>query len=110
MKTLASIAALFALLLAGVPARAQNNSHDPVAHGHALAKEFCAKCHAIGKTGKSPHEEAPPFRKFSQTFDLDHFPGAQIHGLSSNHPDMPQFDLTTQDARDLRDYLRTVQE
>ena len=106
MKTLASIAALFALLLAGVAARAQ----DPVAHGRAIAKEFCAKCHAIGKTGKSPHEEAPPFRKFGQILDLDNFPGAQMHGLSSNHPDMPQFDLTTQDARDLRDYLRTVQE
>jgi cytochrome c len=110
MKTLASIAALLALLLSGAPAHAQNDSHDPVAHGRALAKEFCAKCHAIGKTGKSPHDEAPPFRKFGQLFDLDKFPNTLAHGLSSNHPDMPQFSLTAQDARDLRDYLRTVQE
>ncbi len=106
MKALAPIAALLALPLLCASARAQ----DPVDHGRALAQEFCAKCHAIGKTGKSPHEEAPPFRKLGQIFDLDTFPGAMIHGLSSNHPDMPQFDLTTQDARDLRDYLRTIQD
>ena len=41
-------------------------------------------------------------------FDLDHFPRRLIRGLSSNHPDMPEFKFSPQDARDLRDYLRTI--
>jgi cytochrome c len=106
MKFLPPIASCLALLVLCVPARAQ----DPVHHGRALAKKFCASCHAIGKTGKSPHEEAPPFRRLGRVVDLDSFPGIMIHGLSSNHPDMPQFDFSPRDAVDLRDYLRTIQE
>jgi cytochrome c len=105
MKHLPLILSCLALLLC-VPARAQ----DPVRHGHALAQKFCAECHAIGKHGKSPHVGAPPFRRLGQIVDLDSFPRRLIRGLSSNHPDMPQFHFSPQDARDLRDYLRTVQE
>jgi len=110
MRILEPLAATLALSLLCVPARAQNDSQDPVVRGHALAKEFCAKCHAIGKTGKSPHVGAPPFRKFGDLFDLDHFPRRLIRGISSNHPDMPEFKFGPQDAVALRDYLRTIQE
>jgi mono/diheme cytochrome c family protein len=106
MKTLTLILSCLALSLLGAPARAQ----DPARHGRALAKEFCAECHAIGKTGKSPHVGAPPFRTFGSKFDLDHFPRRLIGGISSNHPDMPEFKFSPRDAVDLRDYLRTIQE
>ena len=105
MKTFSFLAAMLALSLPCASARAQ----DPVRHGHALAKEFCSECHAIGKTGKSPHVGAPPFRTFGDRFDLDHFPRRLIRGISSNHPDMPEFKFSPQDAVDLRDYLRTIQ-
>ncbi len=107
MKPLAPIAAVLSLPLLAAAAQAQ----DPVHHGRALAKKFCAECHAIGKTGKSPHADAPPFRRLGQLIDLDNFPKrVMIHGLSSNHPDMPQFDMSTRDAVALRNYLRTIQE
>jgi cytochrome c len=106
MKFLPPIAACLALILHWAPARAQ----DPVHHGRALAKQFCAECHAIGKRGKSPHVGAPPFRRIGRIVDLDSFPHRLIGGLSSNHPDMPHFKFSPQDAVALRDYLRTIQE
>lgn len=106
MRILPPIASCLALLALCAPARAQ----DPVHHGRALAKEFCAECHAIGKSGKSPHVGAPPFRRLSRIVDLDSFPHVLIRGISSNHPDMPHFKFSPQDAVALRDYLRTIQE
>src|ERR1035441_10274832 len=50
--------ALLALLIMGSAAPAQ----DPARHGRALLKEFCANCHAIGKTDSTRLHEAPPLR------------------------------------------------
>jgi cytochrome c2 len=48
---------LIAVLLASVSAaRAQ----DPAVRGRVLLKEFCSRCHAIGKAGHSPNRVAPP--------------------------------------------------
>jgi cytochrome c len=106
MKNLSLIAALLTLLLLGGTVQAQ----DPARHGRALLKEFCARCHAIGARGRSPHSDAPPFRILGRTFDLDEFPRALERGISSGHPDMPQFRFSERDARDVRDYLRTIQQ
>ena len=57
----------------------------------ACVKEFCARCHAIGKTGKSPNDNAPPFRTLGRSFDLDQFPLQLEAGISPGHPDMPAF-------------------
>jgi len=97
---------LLALLAFATPARAL----DPVAHGRALAQEFCAPCHAVGERGRSPHSDAPPLRNIGRTYDLDEFARVLSRGLSASHPDMPQFRFHFPDARDLRDYLRTIQE
>jgi cytochrome c len=110
MQFLPLIAALLALLVLGATAQAQTESENPIAHGRALVEEFCGSCHAIGKTGKSPHDDAPPLRRMSRTFDLDQFPRTLIRGISSDHPDMPQVKFSPQNARDVRDYLRTIQE
>ena len=106
MKSLPPIAFLLALVTLGTAARAD----DPIAHGRALAKEFCARCHAIGARGSSPHRDAPPLRYIGRTYDLDGFARILSRGLSAGHPDMPQFRFHYPDARYLRDYLRTIQE
>jgi len=94
------------LLLVGSAAQAQ----DPARHGRALVTEFCARCHAIGKTGKSPHASAPPFRTLGRSFDLDDLPRRLVRGISSDHPDMPEFKFGVDDARAVRAYLRTIQQ
>ena len=97
---------LLALLVMAVSAQAQ----DPARHGRAVVKEFCARCHAIGRTGKSPHESAPPFRILGRSFDLDQLPQRLERGISSGHPDMPEFKFSEDDALAVRAYLRTIQQ
>ena len=97
-------AVTFVALSAAVPAQ------EPVRHGRALLQEFCARCHAIGKAGRSPHVAAPPFRTLGRSFDLDQFPGLLERGISSDHPDMPEFKFSKDDAEAARAYLRTIQQ
>ena len=99
------IASLLALMIFGGAAQAQ----DPARHGRALLKEFCANCHAIGKTGRSPVRGALPFRMLSRSFDLDEFPRLLRRGISSSHPAMPEFKFGEDDARAVTAYLRSIQ-
>jgi cytochrome c len=102
-------AGVLVMLVAGSAARAQDESHDPIVRGRELAKEFCSGCHAIDRTGKSPNEQAPPFRQIGQSVDLDEFIRRLQSGLLSGHPEMPEFKFNAADARAMRDYLRSVQ-
>jgi len=77
--------------------------------GHALAERMCASCHAIDKSGSSPHAGAPPFRELSRRVDLDRFSNRLREGLMSGHPDMPTFRFSREDAGDLVAYLRSIQ-
>jgi mono/diheme cytochrome c family protein len=99
------IALLVFPVLAGIA-----NAQGPERRGRAVVVEFCGRCHAIGKTGDSPHVSAPPFRTLGRSFDLDQFARRLERGLSSDHPDMPEFKLNTDDARAVNAYLRTIQQ
>jgi len=101
-----SFISLFAFLFLVSAAQAQ----DPIRHGRALLKEYCARCHAVGKIGKSRHQSAPPFRTLGRSFDLDQFPRRLERGISSDHPDMPEFKFSEDDARAVSAYLRTIQQ
>lgn len=71
---------------------------------------MCAHCHAIGKTGRSPHPYAPPFRSFGddKLYDND-FAQRLQEGLSTMHPDMPTFHFSREDAQAAVNYLRSIQ-
>ncbi|HXZ46415.1 MAG TPA: c-type cytochrome [Pseudolabrys sp.] len=97
---------LFVLSLLVATAQAQ----DPAAHGQALVAEFCGGCHAVGVKGKSKHPDAPPFRTLGRTVDLDEFPRVLERGISSGHPDMPEFKFSHDDALAVRAYLRLIQQ
>jgi mono/diheme cytochrome c family protein len=102
--------ALLAVLL-GLPAlRAEEDPPSLLERrGHALAERMCAQCHAIDKSGSSPHSAAPTFREISRRVDLDRFANRLRDGLISGHPDMPTFRFTREDARALIAYLRSIQ-
>jgi cytochrome c len=107
MKRLPTILSLLAALTAaGSAVWAQ----DMVSHGQELVAEFCGRCHAVGTQGKSRHPDAPPFRTLGRKIDLDEFPRALEGGLSSGHPDMPEFKFSHDDARAVRAYLRVIQQ
>jgi len=107
MKRVPTIASLLIVLVVGGPAAW---AQDPVSRGQALVAEFCGRCHAVGTRGKSRHPDAPPFRTLGRKIDLDEFPRTLERGISSGHPDMPDFKFSTEDARAVRAYLRVIQE
>jgi len=77
--------------------------------GLALAERMCAQCHAVGRTGTSPHSAAPVFRELDRRIDLDRFTAQLREGLISGHPDMMTFRFNREDARALIAYLRYIQ-
>lgn len=77
--------------------------------GRALLQEYCASCHAIGKTGRSPMQSAVPFRALGRSFDFDEFPRLLRRGISSTHPAMPEFKFNDDDAQAVTAYLRSIQ-
>jgi len=101
---------LVALSLALSSLGSAAHAQDPALRGRALLKEFCANCHAIGKTGNSPMRGALPFRMLSRRFDLDRFPRLLKRGISSSHPAMPEFKFSDDDAHAATAYLRSIQQ
>ena len=111
LERLAAIAFAIVINLSGsVLAAAEDGGPSELEReGLALAERMCAPCHAIGKTGASPHAPAPPFRDLGNRVDLDDFTHRLREGLTSGHPDMPTFRFTREDARALTAYLRSIQ-
>jgi len=104
--TMRCVLALIAFVFTVVAASAQ----APVKHGRALLGEFCGRCHAIGEWGRSPNKVAPPFRFLGRSYDLDQFPRMLERGITSGHPDMPEFKFSEDDAEAAAAYLRTIQQ
>jgi mono/diheme cytochrome c family protein len=62
-----------------------------ISRGEALVKANCARCHAVERSDKSRHPDAPPFRTLSQRYPLQDLEEALAEGISTGHPDMPEF-------------------
>jgi cytochrome c len=79
--------------------------------GKALLTDLCARCHAVGETGQSPHADAPPFRTFGDSKLYDNDFGQRLQdGLTTIHPDMPTFRFSRTDAEAAVNYLKFIQE
>ena len=100
------LASCLALLILGSAAQTQ----DPAKLGRKILKDFCARCHSIGKAGDSPQPGARPFRLLGRSFELDRFAQDLVRGILSGHPDMPEFKFSEDDARAVNTYLRTIQQ
>ncbi len=102
--------AIICLLLATSAGLAEDSAPSPLERrGRALAERMCSECHAIGKSGQSPHVGAPAFRALDRRVDLDTFMDRLREGLMADHPDMPTFRFTREDARAFLLYLRSIQ-
>ena len=79
--------------------------------GKEILQQLCARCHAVGRTGSSPNRQAPPFRSFSETklYDSDFLQRLQ-DGYSSIHPFMPTFRFNREDAEEVLNYMKSIQE
>lgn len=78
--------------------------------GHALLNQNCSRCHAVGTTGASPHREAPAFRTLGQRYPIETLAEPLAEGLSTGHPDMPEFVFEIDDVRAILLYLESIQD
>jgi cytochrome c len=78
--------------------------------GERLVTANCSRCHAVGRAGNSTHPEAPPFRTLGQRYPIEVLAEALAEGLSSGHPDMPEFRFEIDDVDAILAYLESIQE
>jgi cytochrome c len=81
-----------------------------MSRGEALVTAHCGMCHAAGRTGTSPHPEAPPFRLLGQRYPIESLEEALAEGLMTGHPEMPEFMFAPRDVGAIIRYLQSVQE
>jgi len=104
---LSGLAAAISVLLA---ASAASGTDADIAAGRQFAELNCARCHAIGREGISPFEQAPPFRTFASLWRLEGLEEALAEGIVVGHPDMPEFKLTPQQIENFIGYLESIQQ
>jgi mono/diheme cytochrome c family protein len=77
--------------------------------GRAVLETNCSRCHAIGLEGASPHAEAPPFRDVVKRYPPESLEEALGEGISSGHPDMPEFVFAPEDVGAVIAYLQSLE-
>ena len=85
---------------ARIPACCQScggRSEEHATRGEVLVRKNRSRCHAIGKTGESPHPEAPPFRILSSKYPLEDLSeslaGLALRPLVATSPPRAIFDV-----------------
>ena len=98
------------LTIAVMPPIFAEESSAPAARGEGLLRANCARCHAVGRAGASLHPAAPPFRTLSRTFKIEGLAEALAEGLSTGHPDMPEFVFEPEEVGAIINYLQSIQQ
>ena len=80
-----------------------------VEFGRQIAEANCASCHAIATDDVSRHPVAPPLRELSKRYPIDALEEAFVEGIYSGHPDMPQFEASTDQINALLAYIDSIQ-
>jgi cytochrome c len=112
-KTDRSLISVVLVLLSTSVALPQDKPSEKQAlesRGERLLTINCSSCHAVGRAGNSIHPEAPPFRTLGQRYPIEVLAEALAEGLSSGHPDMPEFRFEIDDVDAILAYLESVQE
>jgi mono/diheme cytochrome c family protein len=91
------------------PAVAEKGS-TPVRRGEALLITNCGRCHAVGRSGVSSHPQASPFRTLSRKLKVEGLAEALAEGISTGHPDMPEFVFEADEVGAIIDYLKSIQQ
>ena len=68
----------------------------------------CARCHALGLEGKSPHPQAPPFREVVERYPVEDLEESLAEGIVSGHPDMPEFTFEPSEINAILAYLNSL--
>lgn len=100
------LAHLIAVSAGLTPAAAETSLIDK---GRAILEANCSRCHAIGSEGTSAHAEAPPVREVVKRYPPESLEEALGEGISSGHPDMPEFVFSPDDIGAVVAYLQSLE-
>lgn len=106
-------------VLSAFSAQAQSSDGPTIAFGRGVAQRFCGQCHAVGD-GKSPFEDAPPFRDLHLRYKSGGLDALLAEGMITpdpsmeegnmpGHPRMPQRRLGYDERAALAAYLRSLE-
>ena len=104
-RALFAVLSLF-LVISNPAASAEKGTES---RGELLVRENCSRGHAVGKTGDSPHPQAPPFRTLSSKYPVENLAESLAEGIVSGHPDMPIFVFSPSDVEAIVEYLKGIQ-
>ncbi len=93
------------------PVLAQSVGSDTEAKqsGELLLRRHCARCHAVGVNGKSPHPTAPMFKNISKNHPVEFLAESLAEGIVTGHPDMPVFYFKADEVEKIIAYLESIQ-
>jgi mono/diheme cytochrome c family protein len=80
-----------------------------IQRGANLARNNCAKCHAIDKLSPSPLVIAPPFRDLHKRYPVESLAEALAEGIVTGHPTMPEFRFPPDQINDFIAFLRSLE-
>ncbi len=81
---------------------------DLTQKGEVIVREHCGRCHAVGLTGSSPNEDAPPFRTLSSKYPIDSL--AESSPKASVRAPGYALVFTPHDVDAIIDYMQSIQE
>lgn len=73
--------------------------------GRMLLERHCGGCHAVNSKDVSRHVSAPSFRQILKRYEAQMLAEALAEGLSTGHPDMPEFTFDPEQVRAIVQYL-----
>lgn len=94
-----------ALLFIASFARANDGK---IAYGEILVEENCSRCHAVALSDRSVHPDAPAFRTLSQRYPIEALAESLAEGISTGHPDMPEFIASPVQIDAIIAYMRSI--
>ncbi len=90
-------------------AQSEGSDKETVRAGELLLRRHCARCHAVGPKGKSPHPSAPAFKNISKLYPVESLAEALAEGIFVGHPDMPAFYFEADEVDKIIEYLNSIQ-
>ena len=96
------------LLMLSLFANGQANAAAEEAQGEALAKQYCIRCHATGKTDESNHPSVRPLREIAAAGPMPMLEAARKTGSIAGHDEMPEFDMELDQINALIAYLKSI--
>jgi cytochrome c len=99
---------LIGLLLLAALSTLVSGQQPPRERGRILVERECAGCHAVSRSGQSPHRMAPPFRDLPKKYPVEHLAESLAEGIVVGHKEMPEFLFEPDDIEAILTYISSL--